>query len=52
MGDLPPRPTVCHCDVTFDRLHDTPLEELLAPGLAWSGGLIVGIPPSAGAFTA
>ena len=30
-GDLPPRPTVCHCDVSPDRLHSTPLAELLAP---------------------
>ena len=37
MGDLPPRPTVCHCDVTPDRLHDTPLEELLAPDLGVVG---------------
>ena len=50
MGDLPPRPTVCHCDVTPDRLHDTPLPELLAPGLGVVG-LIADIPPSGGAFT-
>ena len=50
MGDLPPRPTVCHCDVTPDRLHSTPLEELLAPGLGMVG-LIADIPPSGGAFT-
>ena len=50
MGDLPPRPTVCHCDVTPDRLHSTPLEKLLAPGLGVVG-LIADIPPSGGAFT-
>ena len=45
MGDLPPRPTVCHCDVTPNRLHSTPLEKLLAPGLGVVG-LIADIPPS------
>ena len=50
MGDLPPRPTECHCDVTPDRLHSTPPEELLAPGLGVVG-LIADIPPSGGAFT-
>ena len=49
-GDLPPRPTVCHCDVTPDRLHSTPLAELLAPGLG-AVGLIADIPPARGAFT-
>ena len=49
-GDLPPRPTVCHCDVTPDRLHSTPLAELLAPGLG-AVGLIADIPPAGGAFT-
>ena len=49
-GELPPRPTVCHCDVTPDRLHSTPLSELLAPGLG-AVGLIADIPPAGGAFT-
>ena len=49
-GDLPPRPTVCHCDMTPDRLHSTPLAELLAPGLG-AVGLIADIPPAGGAFT-
>ena len=30
MGDLLARSTVCYCDVTPDRLHDTPPEELPA----------------------
>ena len=53
MGDLPPRPTECHCDVTPDRLYGTPLEELLAPGLGVLGvvGLIADTPPAGGAFT-
>ena len=46
-GDLPPRPTVCHYDVTPDRLHSTPLAELLAPGLG-AVGLIADIRPQAG----
>jgi hypothetical protein len=50
MGDEPPQPTVCHCDVTPDRLHSTPLTELLAPGLGVVG-LIDHVPPSGGAFT-
>ena len=50
MGDQPPQPTVCHCDVTPDRLHSTPLEQLLAPGLGVVG-LIADLPPSGGAFT-
>ena len=49
-GELPPRPTVCHCDVTPDRLHSTPLSALLAPGLG-AVGLIADIPPAGGAFT-
>ena len=49
-GDRPPRPTVCHCDVSPDRLHGTPLAELLAPGLGVVG-LIADIPPAGGAFT-
>ena len=50
MRDLPPPPTVCHCDVSPDRLHRTPLAELLAPGLGVVG-LIADIPPAGGAFT-
>ena len=50
MGAQPPQPTVCHCDVTPDRLHETPLEKLLAPGLGVVG-LIDDVPPSGGAFT-
>ena len=50
MGDLPARPIVCHCDVSPDRLHSTPLAKLLAPGLGVVG-LIADVPPSGGAFT-
>lgn len=50
MGELPARPTVCHCDLTPDRLHATPPEQLLAPGLGVVG-LIADVPPAGGAFT-
>ena len=51
MGDLPEKPTVCHCDVRPDKLDTSQWRDyLLQPGMG-VGGLIAPIPPHGGAFT-
>ena len=50
MGDLPEKPTVCHCDLSPDMDTSQKRETVLQPGVGVVG-LIAPIPPHGGAFT-